>query len=305
MRKDFYYESSCGGMIHACSWAPEGEIRAVVQLVHGIAEHVYRYDHFAAFLNSLGYLVVAEDHMGHGGSVCKESPKGCFPGGWMHAIADSYRLLTDTKKAYPDVPYVLFGHSMGSFMARTILAEHPDSGITAAIICGTGWQPEAVVGAGYALSTLICNLKGEDKPSPMLQAMAFGGFNKRIAHPRTQSDWLSRDEKVVDLYESDPLCGFMPSAGLLRAMMFGIRYIQKADSLKRMRKELPVLFIAGGDDPVGAYGVGVRQAAEAFKSHGMQDVSVKLYPLCRHEILNEINKEEIYQDIADWIASKI
>lgn len=305
MRTDYYYDSLGGGKIHACRWTPEGETKAIVQIVHGIAEYVERYDHLANFLNSRGILVVAEDHMGHGKSICDKTPKGCFAGGWKAAVKDSYRLLKNTMDEFPDVPFILFGHSMGSFMARTILARHPGSGIAGAIICGTAWMPEAVVKAGKALSGMICKTRGEQYYSTLLQGMMFGGYDKKIEHPRTKSDWLSRDNRIVDAYEADPLCGFIPSAGLVNAMMEGILYIQKPENLDNMKKDLPCYFIAGGDDPVGGYGAGVAQAAAEFKKHGMEKVDLKLYPLCRHEIHNEINKEEVYEDIAAWIENVI
>ena len=305
MKTEFYYDSLGGGRIHACRWIPEGGVKAVVQIVHGIAEHVERYQDFAEFLCGRGILVVAEDHMGHGGSICDATPRGCFRGGWKAAIKDTYRLLKNTMDAYPGVPYILFGHSMGSFMARSILARHPGSGISGAIICGTAWMPEAVVQAGRALSAGICATKGEDYPSPLLQKMMFGGYTKKIEHPRTPSDWLSRDGKIVDAYEADPLCGFIPSAGLVKAMMDGILYIQDEKNLDQMDKGLPCFFIAGGDDPVGSYGAGVRKAAEEFRKHGMMRVEEKLYPLCRHEILNEINRQDVYEDISGWIETVI
>jgi len=200
---------------------------------------------------------------------------------------------------------VLFGHSMGSFMARTILAKYPDSGISAAIICGSAWMPDAVVSAGKAVSGMICKLKGAHHCSTMLQGMMFGGYNKKIEHPRTASDWLTRDNRIVDDYEADPDCGFIPSAGLVNAMMEGILYIQNPAKLGKMKKELPVLFIAGGDDPVGSYGEGVRKAASEFKKHGMEHVDVRIYPLCRHEILNELNRREVYENTAEWIEKTI
>lgn len=301
MRTDFYFDSLGGGKLHGCRWTPDGPVKAVVQIVHGIAEYVERYDELANFLNSRGILVVAEDHMGHGKSICDASPKGCFPGGWTAAVKDTYRLTRDTMAEFPDVPFVLFGHSMGSFMARTILAKYPDSGISGAIICGSAWMPEAVISAGKGLSAAICKLKGEQHYSNLLQKMMFGGYNGKIEHPRTESDWLTRDNKIVDAYVADPLCGFIPSAGLVNAMMTGLLYIQKEENLNRMKKNLPCFIIAGGDDPVGGYGEGVKKCAQAFHAHGMERVDLKLYPLCRHEIHNEINREEVYQDIASWI----
>lgn len=303
MRTDFYYESQSTARIHGCRWIPAGEVKAVVQIIHGIAEYVERYDDFANYLNTQGILVVAEDHMGHGQSICAEVPQGYFAGGWFGAVEDTCQLMRDTMAEYPDVPYILFGHSMGSFMARTVLARYPDCGIAGAVICGTGWLPGAVVSAGKFASGMVCRRVGERNPSKALHSMIFGGYNKKVEHPRTPSDWLTRDAKIVDAYEADPLCGFVPAAGLLRDMMTGILYIQDSANLDNMKKTLPVYFIAGGDDPVGSYGAGIRRAAEEFRKHGMERVSERIWPLCRHEILNEINKEEVYEDVKNWIMS--
>lgn len=301
MRTDFYFDSCGVGAIHACRWTPEGQPRGVFQIVHGIAEYVERYDDFANYLTRLGYLVVAEDHMGHGKSINGGGIQGYFHGGWFSAVEDTYHLLELTQQQYPELPYVLFGHSMGSFMVRTILAKYPDSGISAAIICGTGWQPKGLLKVAVPMCGLVCRKDGEEKPSPKLQNLVFGSYNKRVEHPRTAYDWLTRDSKTVDAYISDPLCGFTASGGLLRDMMMGISYIEEDQSLQNMRKDLPVLFVAGGDDPVGSYGEGVKQTVKAFENAGMRDVKMRIYPLCRHEILNEINKQEIYEDISQWL----
>lgn len=305
MRTDIWYDSHGAGRIHACRWTPEGEVKAVLQIVHGIAEFVERYDGFANYLTGLGFVVVAEDHMGHGQSINGDGIRGYFHGGWFTAIEDTMQLMNDTMVAYSGVPYVLFGHSMGSFMARTILCKYPDSGISAAVICGTGWQPTFALPALIKVVESICKMTGETNPNEKLQGMVFGSYNKKVEHPRTAYDWLTRDNKIVDAYIAHPLCGFTASCGLLRDMMKGFLYIQNPDNLARMRKDLPVFFIAGGDDPVGNYGKGVHQTADAFRKVGMTDVSVRVYPLCRHEILNEINKEEIYEDVAQWIRDKI
>lgn len=302
MRTDHYFDSCGAGKIHYCRWTPEGKVKGILQIVHGIAEFVERYDDFANYLNTLGYLVVAEDHMGHGQSIGEDGIRGYFHGGWFAAVEDTYRLMQDTMAEHPGVPYVMFGHSMGSFMARTILAKYPDSGITAAIICGTGWQPKAALPALIKVVEVISKKTGEQNPNEQLQGMVFGSYNKKIANPRTPCDWLTRDEAIVDAYIEHPLCGFTASCGLLRDMMKGIYYVEQNGNLKNMKKHLPVLFIAGEEDPVGPYGKGVEQAAKAFRKNGMINVAVKLYPECRHEILNELNKEEVYQDVAKWLA---
>ena len=303
MRTDFYYDSCGEGMIHGCRWIPDGEVKAVVQIIHGIAEYALRYEGFAEHLNRLGIAVVAEDHMGHGESM-ETSTRGYFTGGWNSAVDDSYRLMKDTMAMYPCVPYILFGHSMGSFMARTILIRYPDSGIKAAVICGTGWMPGAVISLGQNAAKLVCKSVGERNPSEMMQKLVFGSYNSKVEHPATAFDWLSRDPKMVKAYVDDPKCGFTASCGLLRDMMGAIAMIQKPQNLQKMKKSLPVLFVAGGDDPVGSYGKAVNQAGEEFRKNGMQDVTVRIFPLARHEILNEINRDEIYNFVSDWICKK-
>lgn len=303
MKKEGYFDSKGKGRIYYCSWEPQERPKAIVQLVHGIAEHVKRYDAFASFLAEKGFLVVAEDHMGHGNSLTKDGIRGYFNGGWFAAVDDTYFLLQQTKAQFPDVPYILFGHSMGSFMARTILEKYPDSGIKGCVISGTGWMPEAVLKAGSAISEAVCKISGETKPSQFLQSLVFGGYNKRVEHPKTPHDWLSRDTKIVDAYANDPLCGFIPAAGLIRDMLGGILYIQKKDNLRKMDRQLPVCFVSGGEDPVGNYGDGVLKSADKFKKIGMEHITTKIYPLCRHEVLNEINRNEVYQDLLTWMES--
>ena len=303
MRTDFFYDSCGVGKIHGCCWWPEGTPKAVVQIVHGIAEYAYRYARFAECLNAHGYLVVAEDHPGHGLTRQRDGAKGYFGGGWFGAIDNLLALKHAIQEEYPDVPYVFYGHSMGSFMVRTLLAYKPECELAGCVICGTGWLPEIVVNAGRAIAVQACKRMGEKIPNAKLQALMFSGYNKKVERPRTEYDWLSRDASLVDAYVEDPLCGFTVSSGLLRDMLTGIRFIQNKDNLKKMNTKIPVFFVAGGDDPVGDYGKGVRKAAAKFEEVGMQNVSCKIYPLCRHEILNEINQEEVFDDVLEWLES--
>ncbi len=301
MRTEFFYPSAGRGTIRGLRWEPEGSVRAVVQIVHGIAEHAERYDAFAKFLNSHGILVVAEDHMGHGGTVTEDPVKGYFFGGWFKAVQDTYRLLCDTRIEHPDVPYFLLGHSMGSFMTRTLIAKHPQCGISGVILSGTGWIHRALINTATAACTLVGKQQGFDTANKALNNLVFGSYNSGVEHKRTDYDWLTRDDRAVDAYIADPMCGFDATTGLLRDMMTGLRYIQEPAHLQRMNQQLPVLFISGSADPVGGYGKGVQKAAQAFQRAGMERVTVKLYPLCRHELLNEINKEEVYTYLLKWI----
>ena len=303
MRTDHFYPSHGKGNIHYCRWTPDGQPKAVFQIVHGIAEHVERYHDFAEFLTKHGYLVVAQDHMGHGQSGGDGAIPGYFHGGWDAAVEDSYQLLQDTMAQFPNIPYILFGHSMGSFLARSILAKYPESGISCCILSGTCWQPPAAMPAVVKVMETACKLLDETKPSEKLQKMVFGAYNSRVEHPRSDLDWISRDRKVVSAHPMNH--GFQPTAGLLRDMMKGLNFTEQKENLSKMRKDLPIFFIAGGDDPVGNFGKGIHACAKAFEKAGMEDISVKLYPLFRHEILNEINKEEVYNDIVKWLKLRL
>ena len=304
MHTDFYYPSCGGGMIHGCRWDPAGAPVAVLQIVHGVAEHAARYDEFANFLAERGILVVASDHMGHGGSIGDGEPVGVFRGGWFKAVADVHRLLKYTKQEFPDLPFILLGHSMGSFLARSVLCRYPDSGISAAILSGTAWMHRAIINSGKAAATLVGKRQGMDVPSKFLNDMMFGSYCNRIENPRTPHDWLTRDERIVDAYAADPLCGFTITPGLARDMMTGLSYIQEPANLAKMPKSLPVWFIAGAEDPVGGYGSGVERAAKEFRKAGMEQVFLQLYPLCRHEVLNELNRQEIFEDILTWLKEQ-
>lgn len=280
---------------------PQCQSVAVVQIVHGIAEHIDRYDEFASFLNQHGIAVVAEDHMGHGKSM-ETGTQGFFDGGWFSAVDNCYRLMTIAKERFANLPYFIFGHSMGSFLTRSLLIRYPESDIQGAVVCGTGWQPRAVLLGGIGLCKAACRLKGERNPSPELEKLVFGGYNERVEHPRTSFDWLSRNDKSVDAYIADPKCGFVASAGLLRDMLTGMEFNETPSNLRKMNLHLPVLFIAGGDDPVGGYGEGVKKTAQEFSKAGVENVTTRIFPLCRHEILNEINRGEIYQYVLGWLG---
>ena len=296
----FYLNSHGHGRIYCRVWEPEGQPRAIVQIIHGIAEHVDRYDDFARYLNTHGILVAAEDHMGHGKSLQAGDVVGYFTGGWDAAVADSYALQQKMMETYPGVPYVLFGHSMGSFMARTMLFRYPDSGLAAAIISGTAWQPALMLKAGLMVCGLEEKKMGDKAISETITNLVFGGYNKKFKPNRTTCDWLTTEEEIVDRYVEDPLCGFDATIGLTRAMLTGIGLIQQKENLAKMKKDLPVWFLAGASDPVGNMGKGVQQAYDAFCKAGMKNVSITLYE-GRHEMLNEKNRTQVYEDVLSFV----
>ena len=301
--KEFYLDSCGGGRLHCAIWTPEGEPKAVVQLIHGIAEHIGRYDEFARFLNAHGYVVAADDHMGHGGSV-ENGVKGYFSGGWLSAVEDEKRLHDEIAAQYPALPYYILGHSMGSFLLRTYLYTYPGE-LSGAIISGTGWQPEAALRAGLALCRLEQLRIGETGCSKLLKELMFGAYNKKFRPNRTPNDWICSDPAVVDAYTNDELCGFDATVGLTRDMLTGISMNQKKENLAKMDKQLPVLFISDMQDPVGAMGEGVLACIDAFKRAGIRHVTIRLYPEGRHEMLNEANRTEVYADILSWLEQRI
>ena len=296
--KEFEYPSLGGGTIHAYRWEPAGEPVAVVQIIHGIAEHMLRYDDFARFLNSHGVLVVAEDHMGHGKST---GIRLYFNGGWETAAEDSYALLTRTHAEFPELPYFLFGHSMGSFLTRPILIQHPEAPLSGAVICGTGWQPAAVLAAGKALCHAEKRRVGLEGRSSLVTRLMFGTYNNKFKPVRTPNDWICTDPEVVDRYTADPLCGGEATVGLALDMLGGLSLIQKKVNLEKMNRQLPVFFIAGQSDPVGNMGEGVKKTARHFREAGVETIFLHLYP-GRHEILNEPNRADVYVDVWKFIG---
>lgn len=305
--QDFYFQSSTGRTsIHALKCVPDSKPRAVVQIAHGIAEHIDRYRPFMEFLADKGFVVAGNDHLGHGKSIRVPEEQGFFAekDGWWRVVDDMDKLHDIMSNEYPELPYVLFGHSMGSFLTRTYLIKHPDK-YDGVILSGTGHQSPALVLGGNAAASVMAKLNGAMGDGAKLDSLAFGTYLNKIENPRTKFDWLSRDTEQVDKYIADPLCGFVGKIGLYRDMMQGIKFITDKKNIAQMNKEKPVYFMSGDGDPVGDYGKGVERAYKAFCDAGLHDVFMRLYPGGRHEMLNETNKEQVYQDILSWLNEKI
>lgn len=304
---DFTFRSSTArNTIHARKCAPDSAPRAIVQIVHGIAEHINRYDDFMKFLAENGILAVGDDHLGHGQSVTEADDLGFFndKDGWDYAVMDEERLHDLMVEEYPNIPYLFFGHSMGSFITRTLIIKHPEM-YDAAIISGTGHQSKALVYGGGIMANALVALKGARSDGKALNDVAFGTYLSHIKNPRTPFDWLSRNVAAVDKYIADPMCGFICKASLYRDMMGGVKFVTSQKNINKMNKEKPIYFMSGAEDPVGDYGVGVEKAYKAFCDAGLHDVKMRLYPGGRHEMLNETNNAEVYKDILDWINKKI
>lgn len=305
MKQEFYFPSKDGlTQIHAIEWLPEGDVRAVLQIAHGMVEFIDRYDRFATFLASQGFYVVGNDHLGHGKSVTDETQLGYFAehDGNACVLGDMQQLREDTRAKYPDVPYFLLGHSMGSFLARQFIEVY-GAGLAGAIIMGTGYQPMATLNLGVMLTSLLQKLRGGHYRSAMVNNMALGSYNAAFEPARTKNDWLTKDEAIVDAYEANPLNQFTFTVNGYQNLFRGMRFAQRQENLDKIPKELPILVVSGGDDPVGECGKGPETVAETYRKTGIRDVTLQLFPGDRHEILNELDREAVDQYLLQWLEA--
>ncbi len=303
----FSFPSSDGvHTVQVARWLPEGPPRGVVQLVHGISEHMGRYDDFARFLTGHGFAVCGHDHLGHGRTARGPEEYG-FLGerdGWEHLTQDVRALRVRMGEVFDGVPYFLLGHSMGSFVARTYLIRWPGT-VDGCILSGTGQEKAPLVAFGKVVSSLLCALRGPNTRSALVTSLSLGAYNRQFRPNRTPNDWISRDEAVVDAYNADPLCRFVPTVGMFRDMMGGLQFIGSPANVKRMDPNTPILFFSGDRDPVGSNGAGVRRVAELFREAGVKDLTLTLYPEGRHEMLNELNRQAVYQDVLAWLEGHL
>lgn len=295
--------------IHALLWEPSSASkpdfspRAVVQLVHGMSEHVERYTGFAEWLCDRGYVVCANDHVGHGASISSEADLGHLPlnGGEDVLVEDVHALRQKVSERYPGAKWAIFGHSMGSFVTRVYLTRHAE-GITAAVICGTGQQSSAQTKAGKLLTSLIAKFRGERHVSGLVDSMGTGAYGKAIKDARTNVDWISTDPEVVDEYVADPLCGQPFTVGGYHTVACLVADATDEALARKVPSELPMLFIAGEQDPVGDCGRGVTAAVSEYRNAGVRVVEKILYPEARHEVLNEPCHLEVYADVENFFS---
>ncbi len=306
MKQDLYYDSVDGEhKIHAVEWDPEGEPKAVLQIIHGMTEYVGRYDEFASFLADHGFCVVGNDHIGHGDSVNSPDDYGYFreKNGNKCLLEDIRTLQEMTRKKYPDVPYFILGHSMGSFLARQYIARYGD-GLAGAVIMGTGSQPAATLSSAMLLCRLIALARGWKYRSQLIKNMASGNYNKRCGD-KTPAEWLSKNDENKAAYLSNPKCTFIFTVNGYYNLFYSFKDCQDKKTVAKIRKDLPILIVSGAEDPVGNYGKGVEQAYKLYQDAGIEDLQMKLYEGDRHEILNELDREQVYQDLLDWFEKRI
>ncbi len=294
--------------LNLVTWLPEGKPRAILQISHGMVEYIERYDRFGRFMAEAGILVVGHDHLGHGDSVESPDDWGFFAekNGNELVLQDLYKVYTDTRGLYPDLPYFILGHSMGSFYLRQFLYRFPEQALAGAIIMGTGMQAKSAVRAGHFLASLVGKIRGPRYRSPLITKAVLGSNNKAFkAEDKTGAEWLSRDAAISEQYVKEPRTSFMFTARAYRDMFDGILTLYDEDNLKQMRRDLPILIVSGTDDPVGEMGKAVTALSAQYKKLGMTRLAVKEYPGARHELLNEINHEEVDRDILAFIEDNI
>jgi alpha-beta hydrolase superfamily lysophospholipase len=307
-KEEFYFDSRDGEhKLHAVKWLPETETPVcILQIIHGMSEHIERYDDFAVYLAKKGILVVGDDHLGHGRSVKPGEPYGyfCKNDAPTVLVRDEHRLKKMLQEQYVGVPYIILGHSMGSFILRNYLVRY-GSGIDGAVIMGTGMPSRASITAALTLAAVQRVFCGEKHISKFLQIGTYHSYFNRIKKPVTTSDWLSSDAEYIQKRRQDKLSGFTFTINGFQTLYRLIRNLYDTKQLEKMPKELPVLFVSGAEDPVGAYGKAVTKVYESYKELGMENVQMKLYAGDRHEILNETDREDVYGDIYRWLLQRL
>lgn len=284
-------------------YIPDGEIKGLFQVVHGMADHIGRYDEFMTALARKGFVAFGEDHVGHGKTARNEFELGFFAhkSGYKLAVNDSHAFAEEVRKEFPNKPLVLLGHSMGSFMARLIAAWYPKS-VDALIIMGTGGKnPAAPV--GIALASVICLVFGDMHFSKLIKKMAFGKYNDRT-EKKTEFDWLATDFTLVEKYRNDRRAGFDFTVSGMRDLI-KMNFASNQSRWYRSMPDIPVLIVSGTEDPVGSYGKGPTEISEKLQQRGLSDVTLKLYEGARHEILNDFCRKKTYKDIIDWSLRRV
>lgn len=325
MKKEMYLKSTDGkNRLHVVIWEPDSNgtdavvqkadsdvgiknakgIKAILQISHGMIEYVERYDEFAKFFNENRILVIGNDHLGHGKTAASDEALGYFGEGKSKTVVDDlYEVTKFAKETYgKEIPYFLFGHSMGSFMARRYLMTYGKA-LTGAIICGTGYTPGIVLTVGTLCSNFIQLFKGKQYRSLFLKKIAFGNYNKQIPDAKTENDWLSRNTENVEKYNQDKYCTFLFTVNGYQTLFDVLKFIQKKENITHIPKKLPLYFIAGKEDPVGSYGAGVLKVAKQYKDSGIKNIKTKLYENDRHELTNEIDRKMVFRDILQWIEN--
>lgn len=284
-------------------WNNVDNPRGIVHIFHGMVEHSERYNDFAIYLNSKGYIVIASDHRGHG-KTSKSNEMGYIGDNGFKAIVLDKKFISDyIVDRYKDIPLFILGHSFGSFIAQEYLINYSND-VQGIIFSGSAKNDGIDIDLGYLVSRIQSLFIDDRKPAKLIDKMAFGGFNRSVKSSKTKFDWLSRDENQVRRYIDDEKCSFVPSINFYKNLFKGLRGLYKSDRLSSIRTNIPILVISGDRDPVGKFGKSVKRLSSQYEGLGIIDTTLKLYEGGRHELLNEINKDEVYEYIYRWIESR-
>lgn len=302
--EEFFYNSvDKKTKIHAIYWLPDGETKGIIQIAHGVTEYIERYKSFAEYFTKKGYIVIGNDHIGHGKSIVEGSKPMYFgpEGSWNYAVQDVKTCMDIAKQKFPNIPYILIGFSLGSFLVRTLLIDNPNEKIDKVILIGTGQMSEIPIKIAKMMANSEAKKYGEENSTPNIHNLTFGTYNKIFKPNRTEYDWLCANEEALDEYIKDENRGSDFSAGLFRELLNGMLYTGKVKNIEKMKKDTPILLLSGEMDPVGDCGKGVEMTFKALRKAGVNNVTIKLYPGDRHDILHEKDKDNIYLDIEKWI----
>lgn len=299
-------EMSDGFSLYTFSYEPKGDPIGHIHLLHGMAEHIARYEAFVENLVGKGFIVSGHDHRGHGKTAELNGKLGYFAAdnGFDRVVQDAYEVITVMRAQHEAPRFILFGHSMGSFIARRYIQLHSTE-IDAVILSGTGDEPAFMRMAGTAVANLSGKTRGTDEPDYFLNKLVFNGFNKRINTPKTPVDWLTRDEEICEQYINDPTCGFVPTTQFFIDLFDGLGKISAKAEIGRIPKQLPMLLFSGSEDPVGDYGKGVERVAAQYDNAGIEDVTLSIFEGGRHEMLNEINRGHVFTFVTEWIEQRL
>lgn len=301
----FTFVDRDGESIFVYKWSPEGkQPKATVQIAHGLVETAARYRRVAEALTANGYLIYANDHRGHGKTAQSLEDLGYWKeDGFSASVKNLHELTGIIKKENPDLPLFLFGHSMGSFFVQNYLTKFNED-LQGVILSGSNDSPGLTLNLGIVIAKIEMLRNGPRPPSPNLHRLSFGAYNKGFEPARTPYDWLSRDKDEVDKYINDPCCGGISSVGLYHDLFCGLRETYKKKNRQRISQDLPVYIFSGAQDPVGMNGKGVRKLVRSYQKLGIKDLTYKLYPDGRHEMLNEINRDEVIKDLLNWLDQR-
>lgn len=305
-RDEFRFTDHLGHSVQVYRWLPDNTPIALVQIAHGMAEHAGRYDRFARALTREGFGVFANDHISHGKTATSLEQIGLpsKENTFFHTMRNMAKLTDIMRDDYPSAPVFLFGHSMGSFLTQAYMARY-GKGLKGVILSATMGDNFPATQAGIVLSSINSFVFGRNNRSKLLNYLAFGAFNNDFIPARTAFDWLSSDPAEVDKYIHDPFCGGVISVGFFHDLFIGIEWMHRRAVQNNIPRDLPIYLISGDKDPVGMRTKSVKKLAVSYRKLKIQDVAVRFYPEGRHESLNEINREEVTQDIINWLKDKL